>query len=55
MEVACVKDLEEIASKKLPAKSWDYYRSGAGEECTLRDNEGAFQRWVAGSIVSSGD
>ncbi|XP_028967586.1 hydroxyacid oxidase 1 [Galendromus occidentalis] len=45
MQVACLKDLEDIASKKIPSKAWDYYRSGADTEFTLRDNENAFQRY----------
>lgn len=44
MQVACVKDLEEIAAKKIPSTAWDYYRSGADTEYTLRDNESAFQK-----------
>ncbi|XP_022665222.1 peroxisomal (S)-2-hydroxy-acid oxidase-like [Varroa destructor] len=43
--ITCVKDLESRASEKIGSKAWDYYRSGADSESTLRDNEDAFLRY----------
>lgn len=40
-----VDDFEERAKKVLPKMTYDYYRSGADEERTLRANRKAFRRW----------
>lgn len=40
-----VDDFEERAKKVLPKMAYDYYRSGADEERTLRANRKAFRRW----------
>lgn len=41
-----VDDWEKAARRKLPRAAYDYYRSGADDERTLRRNERAFRRWV---------
>ena len=43
-EAVCLKDIEEAAHKILPKKALDYYKSGAEQQSTLRDNCRAFQR-----------
>ncbi|XP_038052758.1 hydroxyacid oxidase 1-like [Patiria miniata] len=40
-----LKDFEPFARRSLPATVYEYYRSGAYPEQTLRDNEHAFQRY----------
>lgn len=42
-----IRDVREIAKKRLPGKVWDYYRTGADGEHTLRRNEEAFQQYDA--------
>ena len=44
-EAVCLKDVEEAAHKILPKKVLDYFKSGAEQQCTLRDNWQAFQRF----------
>jgi 4-hydroxymandelate oxidase len=39
-----VRDLAEIAAKKLPTEAYDYYASGADDEVALRANVEAFER-----------
>lgn len=41
-----VDDWEKAARRKLPRAAYDYYRSGADDERTLRRNERAYRRWV---------
>lgn len=41
----CVNDFEQEAFKRLPKLALDYYRSGADEEQTLKDNITAFRRF----------
>ncbi len=41
-----VDDWEKAARQKLPRAAYDYYRSGADDERTLRRNERAFRKWV---------
>jgi isopentenyl diphosphate isomerase/L-lactate dehydrogenase-like FMN-dependent dehydrogenase len=38
----CLRDFEPLAAAVLPAMAYDYYRSGACDERTLRRNEAAF-------------
>src|SRR5580704_16787928 len=40
-----VDDFAEAAAAVLPRMAWDYYRSGADDERTLRENRRAFRRW----------
>jgi 4-hydroxymandelate oxidase len=40
--VACIEDLHALARQRLSETAYDYYRSGAGSEWTLRRNEAAF-------------
>ena len=40
-----VDDFERAAEAVLPRMAWDYYRSGADDERTLRENRRAFRRW----------
>ncbi|XP_031629733.1 peroxisomal (S)-2-hydroxy-acid oxidase GLO3 [Contarinia nasturtii] len=44
MALVCVSDYEKKASEILPKTPWDYYRSGAGAELTLKLNESAYKR-----------
>ena len=44
-KAVCLKDVEEAAHKILPKKALDYYKSGAEQQSTLRDNSRAFQRY----------
>ena len=46
--VICVGDFEAYAYKTLPKFALDYYRSGADEEITLKDNILAFRRLFDG-------
>lgn len=46
-----IRDVREIAEKRLPSKVWDYYRTGADGEHTLRRNEEAFQQYGAEIIL----
>lgn len=39
-----VSDFEQHAYKVLPRNALDYYKSGAGQEQTLKDNPLAFSR-----------
>ncbi|XP_041031862.1 hydroxyacid oxidase 1 [Carcharodon carcharias] len=41
----CINDFEQHAKDILPKAVYDYYRSGADEQQTLRDNVAAFSRW----------
>lgn len=38
-------DFEEHAAKSLPKNAWDYYKSGAGRQLTLKNNIAAFARY----------
>jgi isopentenyl diphosphate isomerase/L-lactate dehydrogenase-like FMN-dependent dehydrogenase len=38
-------DYRRAARARLDPLTWDYYRSGADAEVTLRDNRRAYQRW----------
>lgn len=40
----CVEDYEIHAANVLPSYALEYYKSGADEEQTLRDNREAFRR-----------
>ncbi|APR84252.1 Glycolate oxidase [Minicystis rosea] len=40
-----VDDFERAAEAVLPRMAWDYYRSGADDERTLRANRRAFRHW----------
>jgi 4-hydroxymandelate oxidase len=40
-----VDDFERAAAAVLPRAAYDYYRSGADDERTLRENRRAFRRW----------
>lgn len=43
---ASVEDLHLVARTRLDANAYDYFRSGAGSEWTLRENEAAYRRWT---------
>jgi isopentenyl diphosphate isomerase/L-lactate dehydrogenase-like FMN-dependent dehydrogenase len=46
MDGVCnLRELEALAQAALPAAAFGYYRSGADDERTLRDNDAAFARW----------
>jgi 4-hydroxymandelate oxidase len=38
-------DFEELARERLDDMAWEYFRGGAGDESTLRDNRAALERW----------
>jgi len=38
-------DFEKAALERMPAGARDYFRGGAHDELTLRDNRAAFERW----------
>src|SRR5262249_3629836 len=46
-----VDDFEAAAAAVLPRMAYDYYRSGADDERTLRRNRRAFQAWEIWSRV----
>ena len=39
-----IADIEQEAFRRIPRNALDYYRSGAGDEITLRENCEAFNR-----------
>lgn len=41
-----LRDYERAARRRLTRPAYDYYRSGADEERTLRENRRAFGRWL---------
>jgi 4-hydroxymandelate oxidase len=43
-DLVSLSDYERAAAQRVPAHAWDYYRSGANDELTLRDNRAAFER-----------
>ncbi|CAG0918188.1 unnamed protein product [Notodromas monacha] len=43
-KILCIDDLRQAAVEKIPKMALDYYRSGADEQITLRENHLAFQR-----------
>lgn len=44
MALVSVSDYENKAAALLAKKPWDYYRSGAGDELSLRLNQTAYER-----------
>ena len=44
-ELLNLEDYEVIARERLDEKTWEYFRGGAGDETTLRENRSAFDRW----------
>lgn len=40
-----LRSFESAAAARLSRTAWDYYRSGAWDEATLRQNEAAWARW----------
>jgi 4-hydroxymandelate oxidase len=40
-----VHDYELLARDRLDENAWEYFRGGAGDESTLRENIAAFARW----------
>ena len=40
----CLNDFEEISKGQLARNVFDYYRGGADDEQTMRDNEYGFNR-----------
>jgi isopentenyl diphosphate isomerase/L-lactate dehydrogenase-like FMN-dependent dehydrogenase len=43
-DLVSVFDYETAAREKLPKTAYDYYRSGANDEITLRENHAAYER-----------
>ncbi|XP_070566019.1 uncharacterized protein [Ptychodera flava] len=51
-QLLCLDDFEEQAQKLLPIGMWSYYRSGADNEETLRENREAYRRyWLKPRIL----
>jgi (S)-2-hydroxy-acid oxidase len=46
MELVCVKDFEEQALCVLDRNSRNYFKSGADDEITIRQNQEAFNRLI---------
>lgn len=44
LKFVCVEDYEKHAAKVLPSYALEYYKSGADEEQTLRENRDSFKR-----------
>jgi isopentenyl diphosphate isomerase/L-lactate dehydrogenase-like FMN-dependent dehydrogenase len=44
MDALNLFELEQLAKENLPQTAYDYYRSGAWDEVTLRENREAFER-----------
>ena len=40
--ISCLQDIEDYASKILPKYALDYYRCGADQMYTLKENRNAF-------------
>jgi isopentenyl diphosphate isomerase/L-lactate dehydrogenase-like FMN-dependent dehydrogenase len=45
LEPLNVHDYETLARERLDANAWEYFRGGAGDETTLRENRIALERW----------
>ena len=45
--IVSLDDLEAVAVKVLPKNALDYFRSGAEDMVTLKDNREAFKRSVS--------
>ncbi|MBK8258487.1 MAG: alpha-hydroxy-acid oxidizing protein [Polyangiaceae bacterium] len=45
-DLLTVRDFQKAARKVLTKPAYDYYRSGADAECTLRQNEKAFRKYL---------
>ncbi|KAI0217588.1 Hydroxyacid oxidase 1 [Lamellibrachia satsuma] len=44
-QMVCLDDFEKYAYENIPRKALDYFRSGANNETTMRDNVDAFRRY----------
>ena len=42
--ISCLQDIEDYASKILPKNALDYYKCGADQMHTLKENRNAFQK-----------
>jgi len=47
----CVKDYEKYALEHLPPFVRDYYKSGAGDEYSLKWNREAFKRYKSNAYL----
>jgi isopentenyl diphosphate isomerase/L-lactate dehydrogenase-like FMN-dependent dehydrogenase len=45
VEALNTRDYETLAHERLDDNAWEYFRGGAGDETTLRENLVAFERW----------
>lgn len=45
-EFVCIQDFEKYALNNLPPAVRDYYKSGAGDENTLKWNREAYKKYV---------
>ena len=44
--IVCIDDFEAHAAKVLPALTFEYFKGGADEEQSLKDNRDAFKRFL---------
>lgn len=44
-KLVCIEDFEREALQMLNKNALDYYRSGADDEVTLKENKRAFKRY----------
>jgi 4-hydroxymandelate oxidase len=44
LDVLNIFDLERLAKERLPVLAYDYYRSGAWDETTLKENREAYEK-----------
>jgi 4-hydroxymandelate oxidase len=45
VEALNAHDYETLARERLDENAWEYFRGGAGDETTLRENRSALERW----------
>lgn len=50
MELVCVEDFEQRADTKLEKNAKDYYKSGAGDQFSLKLNREAFKRFLSQTL-----
>lgn len=46
MSLVSLQDFEDAAFKKIPRNALDYYKSGAGDELSLRLNRSTFDWYL---------
>lgn len=51
MDLVCVDDFEKHALQTLPKSIADYYKSGANDQQTLKENVEAFRRYAIVCLI----